>query len=645
MMNCGSAWYLLAGLTILSSLLTACARATGERTLLQAASRNATVNTGPTSGLPDLTAVEAVAALCARNFTAVQYVTALNERYVSGGYSCNNPWITYNVTQALQDAAAVDAKAANGSSIRPLCGLPLAVKDAIDVLGYPTTVATPALADLFPPFSAPLVDQYLNANGIILGKANLGEMQSGYATNPTSNGITTALNPYDPTRTASGSSSGSAVAVAARVAPLALCEDTGGSCRLPGNAQGLYSFRPTIGCYNFSDGLQPYQLTRDTVGSMARTAGDVILLDSIIRNNDFNSTGNGAVAAAVPCAVNVNSSLSLRGVRLGLPSTLGWVPSATYAGISGEIAGVINTALTRIRNAGATLVPFDSTAFDELAISAWPGATADTIPGLDAASNYESIEVLGRWLALHNSSISVTDLIEQINRPAEKAAYQAAQDSLSTSIYGSTQNFVEYIKTGRPAIASYWNTVMSNNSFDALLYPIQNTEVLPIAEGLTYAAFNNETGSYVEPQASFVGNDPQIAGSSGNFPIGLSSSGTPTSLQVVGPPGYDSTILSLLLAMEKLFGDFPGPPNPSLCAGCLSNVTVRSTSYNGTGQPESGEVWSSYGLTFTGANCSSNLTSYGRRGIGVGPAPKYNGTIATVTGVSPTNTSAGTVTA
>ena len=64
----------------------------------------------------------------------------------------------------------------------------------------------------------------------------------------------------------------------------------------------------------------------------------------------------------------------------------------------------------------------------------------------------------------------------------------------------------------------------------------------------------------------------------GNFPIGLSSSGTPTSLQVVGPPGYDSTILSLMLAMEKLFGDFPGPPNPSLCAGCLSNVTVRAVS-------------------------------------------------------------------
>ena len=61
----------------------------------------------------------------------------------------------------------------------------------------------------------------------------------------------------------------------------------------------------------------------------------------------------------------------------------------------------------------------------------------------------------------------------------------------------------------------------------------------------------------------------------GNFPIGLTSSGTPTSLQFVGPPGHDSTILSLLLAVETLFGDFPAPPNPSVCSGCVSNVTTQ----------------------------------------------------------------------
>lgn len=69
----------------------------GSRDLLQ--SELLAVNTGPNSSLPDLTAVQAVALLCARNITAVEYVTALNTRYVSGGYSCNNPWITYNITQ------------------------------------------------------------------------------------------------------------------------------------------------------------------------------------------------------------------------------------------------------------------------------------------------------------------------------------------------------------------------------------------------------------------------------------------------------------------------------------------------------------------------------------------------------------------
>ncbi|KAL3142981.1 hypothetical protein ABBQ38_003263 [Trebouxia sp. C0009 RCD-2024] len=377
------------------------------------------------ASLPNLTAVEAVALLCSRNITAVEYVTALNDRYENGGYSCNNPWITYNISKVLEDAAAVDAKAANGSDV-----------------------------GLFPATSAPLVDQYLAANGIILGKANLGELQSGGATNPTVSGtnregfvynITTALNPYDPTRTPQGSSSGPGVALGARIAPWGLCEDTGGSCRLPAAAQGLYSLRPTIGCYNFSDGLQPYQITRDTIGSIAHTASDLVFLDSIVRNSAANTTGNGAVASPLSCAVSVNSSMDLRGVRLGLPSTLGWVTP----GISGEVAGVINSALQALRDAGAVLVPFDSSPFQQLALAAWPGATTKSLMGnLDAASAYESIEVLGRYLALHNYSISVTDVVNQINRPAEKASYVAAEKAYSTTDAGSTADFIYYLKTG-----------------------------------------------------------------------------------------------------------------------------------------------------------------------------------------------------
>ncbi len=80
-------------------------------------------------------------------------------------------------------------------------------------------------------------------------------------------------------------------------------------------------------------------------GSMARTAGDLVLLDSIVRNSAAKTTGNGAVASALSCAVNVNSSMSLKGVRLGLPSTEGWVPSATYDGISGEASPSLLSAI------------------------------------------------------------------------------------------------------------------------------------------------------------------------------------------------------------------------------------------------------------------------------------------------------------
>ena len=108
---------------------------------------------------------------------------------------------------------------------------------------------------------------------------------------------------------------------------------------------------------------------------MARTAGDVVLLDSIVRNNGFNTTGNGAVATAVPCAVTVNSSLSLRGLRLGLPSTLGWVPSDTYDGISGEVS---------ISDAAVVLVPLVTSATDASAVGSQPAVVAhcSTPPGM-----------------------------------------------------------------------------------------------------------------------------------------------------------------------------------------------------------------------------------------------------------------------
>ena len=70
---------------------------------------------------------------------------------------------------------------------------------------------------------------------------------------------------------------------------------------------------------------------------MARTAGDLVLLDSIVRNSSANTTGTGAVATPLSCAVDVNRSMSLQGVRLGLPSTEGWVASGSYVGISGEV--------------------------------------------------------------------------------------------------------------------------------------------------------------------------------------------------------------------------------------------------------------------------------------------------------------------
>eukprot|EP00891_Asterochloris_glomerata_P007936 jgi/Astpho2/7936/fgenesh1_pg.00118_%23_37_t len=280
---------MLQALAALLLLAVGSAHAGTGRQLLQATAPSTAPAPAPSTALGplatplyELTASQAISLLCARTVTSVQYVNALLSHYDTGGWSCVNAFIGFNRTKVLEEAAAIDAKAAAGQSITPLCGLPLAVKDTIDVLGYPTSAATPALLGAFPSFEAPLVTTYRDANGIILGKMNprlsacvptcsLVELSSTVTgINVDANGITNPLNVYNQTRMPGGSSAGSAASVAARFAPWALCEDTGGSCRAPAMAQGIFGLRPTLGCYNFSDSLVPATFTRDTVDKLHR---------------------------------------------------------------------------------------------------------------------------------------------------------------------------------------------------------------------------------------------------------------------------------------------------------------------------------------------------------------------------------------
>ncbi|KAK9849931.1 hypothetical protein WJX84_011846 [Apatococcus fuscideae] len=223
---------------------------------------------GDALGLAELGTAEAVERLCARNITSVQYATALLQR--GHLWECLNAFSEVDVERVLTEAQAVDDRAAAGRDVGPLCGLSIVVKDLYDVANYTTAAGTPSLTGNVPQNNSVLIDKFLAANGVVLGKTRMHELAYGVTSiNPFFGPV---LNPYNNTCHTGGSSGGTAALIAARATSAGFCSDTGGSCRIPGAMCGTAGFRPTSGCYDAGDGIVPLVPSRDTPGMMARSS-------------------------------------------------------------------------------------------------------------------------------------------------------------------------------------------------------------------------------------------------------------------------------------------------------------------------------------------------------------------------------------
>jgi aspartyl-tRNA(Asn)/glutamyl-tRNA(Gln) amidotransferase subunit A len=185
--------------------------------------------------------------------------------------------------RALHEAAQVDAKVARGEDPGPLAGVPYAVKDLFDVAGLPTTAgaarlefAAPATAD------AEAIVRLQAAGAVLCATCNMDEFAYGFVTDNARWGIT--RNPHDPARFAGGSSGGSAAAVAAGLVAFALGSDTNGSIRVPASLCGVFGIRPTQGALPVA-GTFPFVHAFDTIGAFARSAGDLALIDGVVRGD------------------------------------------------------------------------------------------------------------------------------------------------------------------------------------------------------------------------------------------------------------------------------------------------------------------------------------------------------------------------
>jgi aspartyl-tRNA(Asn)/glutamyl-tRNA(Gln) amidotransferase subunit A len=227
---------------------------------------------------------ELSAALTHGRLTSTALVESLLERIEQHDPRLH-AFVSVYADDALAAAAAADSAARAGHALGPLHGIPVAVKDIVDIRGRVTTGGSRVWADRVSPVTATLVKRMISAGMIVLGKTHSVEFAMGsFGTNRY---MGSPWNPWDPVvhRGAGGSSSGSAVAVAARLAPWAIGTDTGGSVRIPASWCGITALKTTVGRIS-TYGVLPLSTTLDTPGPMTRSVEDAALLYEVLQGPD-----------------------------------------------------------------------------------------------------------------------------------------------------------------------------------------------------------------------------------------------------------------------------------------------------------------------------------------------------------------------
>jgi aspartyl-tRNA(Asn)/glutamyl-tRNA(Gln) amidotransferase subunit A len=246
--------------------------------------------------------------------------------------------------RALARAAAVDAAVAAGEPRLPLAGVPVAIKDLLDIEGVPTTCGSRILEGYRPPFTATVVERLEAAGAVVVGKTNMDEFAMGSSNE--NSAYKPTRNPWDASRVPGGSSGGSAAAVAAGMVPLALGSDTGGSIRQPAALCGVVGLKPTYGRVS-RYGLVAFASSLDQIGPLTRTVEDAALAASVLFGRDEHDATSADVD--VP---DFSASLGggAKGLRIGVP----W--SFLGEGVDPRVLAAFREALKAFESAGARVV-------------------------------------------------------------------------------------------------------------------------------------------------------------------------------------------------------------------------------------------------------------------------------------------------
>jgi mandelamide amidase len=446
---------------------------------------------------------------------AEDYARALLDR--AAALQSLNAFRTLDPEMVLESARAADKRRASGAPLGRLHGLPVPVKDSVNTRALPTSNGTRALKNFRPRDDAAILKPLFAQGAILMGKTNIHELSYGHTTNNLAFGPT--RNPYDTSRVPGGSSGGSAAAVAAHIAPLAVAEDTFGSIRIPASFCGIAGLRPSVGRYP-AGGVMPITPRWDTGGPLARFVADLVLFDSVM-------TGDTSVVAPEP----------LRAVRIGLANYF-------LNDVHPEVSRVTTEVIVKLRSAGAQLVRAN--------------VPEDIRIGSDLTRTihlYETAANMSAFLVEQEAGINFEGLVSQLSPDLQPLfrdrIVPGAPNAVSREQYEAALAQLERL---REAVRRYFvDNDIATLAFPAVRIPPpligEDKEIELLGEKVPLrAAIGRNSG-----QGSCAGLPCLV------LPAGMTSAGLPVGFEFDALPGKDRDLLSLGLSLEQALGAIPAP--------------------------------------------------------------------------------------